>query len=106
MSDKIFTCCQCGGFCSIEMSDIVDIPQLCPINDGRDPAAKWVELKIPASEPSVEADANICAVCNRPMGNPVFCVFCAEEKEGNRITYTPRQLSKRVKQTGERIILD
>jgi len=37
-----------------------------------------------ATQSAVQPDANICAVCGRPMGNPVFCIFCEEEREGNR----------------------
>ena len=32
-------------------------------------------------EQTVEADAQICPNCNKPiLGNPIFCIWCAEEK--------------------------
>lgn len=27
------------------------------------------------------ADPNICKDCGKPMGNPLFCVWCAESNE-------------------------
>jgi len=46
---------------------------------------RWFVESTSSSHQADPADVvNICPNCGRPMGNPVFCVFCEEEKAKRR----------------------